>query len=700
MKEAKYKIKELDCPEEAALLRKVLAPVRGIHSLEFEILNSQMRVEYDPTLIDSNEILSLIHSTGMKATRWGEKNEPREGLCQRYGRTLFLILSGLFLVLGLSVHRDFYLGSIFFGVTFVVPKAFFSLRRAHLDINLLMILAVIGALVIQEWFEASSVAFLFSLALFLEQWSLDKARKAIHQLLDLAPRQARVIHPLTGVLEECDIQAVKVGELLQIKPGEKIPLDGVVVRGSSSVNQAPITGESIPVTKEEGDEVFAGTLNEAGALECRVTREASETTLAHMIKLVEEARMKRSESEQWVDTFARYYTPAMLALSILVMIAFPLLFHAAWIPWIYRGLVILVIACPCALVISTPVTIISGLTAAARAGILIKGGIYLELVGKLKALALDKTGTLTVGNPEVQKILPLHGHSEKEILERAAALEYRSEHPLARAILRKAEEEGIQSVPATNFQAVKGKGAMATHNGKLYWIGSHRLMHEMGQETEAIHRKALELEDEGHTMIALGNDIHVCGLIGIADSPKKWVKETLAAIKEVGIKETVMLTGDNEPTAKALATYAGIDTYYSELLPEEKVDAIRSLIEKWGSVGMVGDGMNDAPAMAAATVGFAMGKMGADVAIETADICLMSDDLSKLPWLIRHSRRVLKVLKQNIGFSLAVKLIFFALALMNFASLWMAITADTGATLLVIFNALRLLKSNSHISAF
>jgi Cd2+/Zn2+-exporting ATPase len=371
-----------------------------------------------------------------------------------------------------------------------------------------------------------------------------------------------------------------------------------------------------------------------------------------------------------------------------------LLLGASWSGWIYRGLVILVIACPCALVISTPVSIVSALTASARNGVLIKGGVYLEAAGRLKALALDKTGTLTHGRPEVVRIVPLHEHTEEDLLERAATLEANSEHPLARAIRRKARESGIKPAAAEGFQAVRGKGAEAELDGRSYWIGSHRFMHEKGQETEDVHARAKELEDAGHTVIAIGNDFHVCGLISIADSLRRDVPAVIRSIKSAGVKRVVMLTGDNEGTARAIADEAGVDEFRCELLPEDKVEAVGRLVREHKHVAMVGDGINDAPAMAAATFGIAMGAMGTDAALETADVALMSDNLSRLPWLIRHSRRTLTVIKQNITFALGLKLLFIVLTMLGVVSLWMAIAADTGASLLVIFNGLRLLRTS------
>ncbi len=703
MEQLEYKIEGLDCAEEVAVLKKVLGNAPGIKGLEFNILQAKMLVIYDPDRIDSEEIIVLVASAGMKAIPWKLTLIERPiTFWKKHHRLIFTICSGLFLfgativplfTIGPSwLVKSLYLFSIITGIYFVFPKAWFSLRSIRADINLLMIIAVIGAVVIGEWFEGATVAFLFSVALLLEQWSVGRARRAIAALMQFSPSLARVIDLETGHVTEKEVGQIPPGSRILIRPGEKIPLDGIVRKGSSSIDQSPLTGESLPVPKEVGDEVFAGTLNEDGALECDTTKLATETTLARMVRLVEQARSKRSQSEQWVEKFAKVYTPVMLFAALFLMIVPPLFFSLSWATWIYRGLVLLIIACPCALIISTPVSIVSALTAAARHGILIKGGLYLEEIGRICALALDKTGTLTYGRPEVQKIIPLDNHTEAELLERAASLERPSQHPLARAILKKAEEKGIAYERADRFQAFKGKGAEAFYKGKPFWIGSHRFMHEKGQETEEIHQQAICLEDVGHTIVAIGNDHHVCGLISIADSPRKFIRETIEAIKEMGVKEISMLTGDNYPTAAALAKHCGVDSFYAELMPEDKVAAILQLQDKWGKVAMAGDGVNDAPAIAAASVGIAMAGMGTDAAIETADIALMTDDLSKVPWLIRHSRKMLRIIQQNISFALAVKGLFIILAIFNLATLWMAIAADTGATLLVVFNALGLIN--------
>ncbi len=695
-----YKVEGLDCAEEVILLKRVLGNDKRIRRLEFNILQSKMTVSFDPQQIQETEIVALVRKTGMRALPWDKMlNTAGQSFWPAHGRLILTFLSGICLLTGMVTRSfapyiaiGFYVTAMACGAWYVLPKAYLALRRFSPDMNLLMVIAICGSAAIQEWFEGATVAFLFSVALLLEQWSIGRARRAVLALMDLAPNRARVISS-SGDRIELPVEQVPVGSFILVKPGEKIPLDAVITQGSSYVDQSPITGESMPVLKQEGDEVFAGTLNADGALTCQVTKPAEETTLARITHLVEEARSGRSESEQWTETFAHYYTPIMLLFAVLTMILPPFFWGEAWFIWIYHGLVLLVIACPCALVISTPVAIVCGLTAAAKGGVLVKGGLFLELVGKLQALAVDKTGTLTYGHPVVQSIIALNGHTIQDLMQKAVALEQGSEHPLARAILQRGKEMGIRNVSVEHYQAVKGKGALATYKGKLHWIGSHRFMHEMRQETDEIHNQALVLEDAGHSVVAIGNDTHVCGLISIADNPRVGIRSTIESIKRCGIKEVVMLTGDNIPTAQDLARLAGVDRFYAELLPEDKVEKILELTKTWEVVGMVGDGVNDAPAMATASVGIAMGGIGAPVAIEAADIALMSDDFAKLPWLIAHAQRVLRIIKQNITFSLGVKGLFILLAFLNLATLWMAIAADTGATLLVIFNALRLLRA-------
>lgn len=699
-----FTILGMDCPEEVDTLKKAFKQESGIQELRFDVINGKMTVLYDPSLINTQKIINIVSTTGMQAEKWeGHPAQKTASFWSQHGRLVLVVCSGFFIALGALFQFFFYeisisfLSTVFYyiaillSIYFVLPKALLALTGLRADMNLLMVIAIAGALFLGDYLEAATVSFLFALALLLETWSIDRARHAIAALMDLAPPTARVIIS-KGETVEKKIDEVPIGSTILVRPGEKIPLDAIVEKGSSSVNQAPITGESLPISKNPGDIVYAGTINEEGALECKVTKKAGDTTLARIIHMVEEAQSRRAISEQWVDRFASVYTPCMIILTALFIIIPPLFFGEPWMLWFYQGLVLLVIACPCALVISTPVSIVSGLTAAAHNGILIKGGVYLEEAARLQAVALDKTGTLTIGHPEVQKIIPLMGHTEKEVLEKAAALESPSEHPLAKAILKKATSLNVPIQRADNFQVIKGKGAEAYINHQFFWIGSHRFMHEKNQEDENIHNMTVGLEDAGHSIVAIGNDKGIIGVISVADSPRPLIGQTIDKLKKLGIEKVVMLTGDNKQTAKSLAKIAGVDQYYAELLPEDKVKTLENLKKKWPNIAMVGDGVNDAPAMAVASLGIAMGGIGTDVAMEVSDITLMSDDLSKLPWLISHARRTLQTVKVNIGFSLGLKIAFIILNLFGLATLWMAIAADTGASLLVVFNGLRLLK--------
>jgi Cd2+/Zn2+-exporting ATPase len=441
--------------------------------------------------------------------------------------------------------------------------------------------------------------------------------------------------------------------------------------------------------------VFAGTINGDGALEVVSTKPASDTTLARIIRMVSEAQSRRSPSERWVEKFARIYTPAVLALAVVVLVVPPVIAGASWSEWLYRALVLLVISCPCALVISTPVSIVAALTASARQGVLVKGGVYMEAPARLRAVAFDKTGTLTQGRPQVLALVPLNGHTEEELLSRAAALESHSDHPLARAIVNHANERNVAISRVEEFQIFKGKGATARLDGREFWLGSHRYLEERGQETPEVHTRAAELSRSGHSVVAVGNAEHVCGLIALGDAVRPEAKSTIDRLRHAGVERIVMLTGDNRDTAAAIAQETGVDEFYAELLPEDKVRIVEKLVADLERVAMVGDGVNDAPAMARASIGIAMGAAGSDAAIEAADIALMSDDLSKLPWLIRHSRRTLRIIKENITVSIAVKVLFVVLTFAGYASLWAAIAADMGVSLLVIFNALRLLNTGS-----
>lgn len=725
MKQWVFRIEGMDCMDEVAILKRELVPlVEGELNLVFDPLRGKMTVSLpDENTLTREDLEKGVSRTGMKAVAWTDASActgcaTAEGFWQRRGRLLMCLGSGLLMAAGLLFHvihegsvtgvmaehegrghslpfevTFIYLGAILTGGWFIFPKAFAAARRLRPDMNLLMTVAVIGAMWIGEWLEASAVVFLFSLALLLESWSVGQARQAISRLMDLSPLTARFLSSTEGVLEERPVEDVPVGATVLVRPSEKIPLDGMITKGETSVNQAPITGESTPVFKKPGDEIFAGTINGDRAIEFRSTKPASDTTLARIIHMVEEAQSRRAPTEQWVEKFARFYTPAMMGLALAVAVVPPVAFGAEWMKWLYEGLVILVIACPCALAISTPVSIVAGLTSAARNGVLIKGGAYLEAPARLRGIAFDKTGTLTRGEPSVERIVPLDGHTAEDLLGYAAALEIHSTHPLARAILHRAEIQGITPPLADDFTSFPGLGAQGTIEHRPYWIGSHRMLEQTQAEVPHVHQMAEEKEDAGHSLVLLWCEDHVCGLIGVGDRLRPEARESVRRLKELGLEKIVMLTGDNEKTAKSVAEAVGVDEYRAGLLPEDKVKAVARLREEYGQVAVVGDGVNDAPAMAEASLGIAMGAIGSDAAIETADIALMSDDLAKIPWLVQHSRRVLSVIRQNIAFALGLKALFILLALAGMATLWSAIAADMGASLLVIFNALGLLRS-------
>ncbi|MCE9566476.1 MAG: cadmium-translocating P-type ATPase [Planctomycetes bacterium] len=710
-----FTIKGLDCAEEVAVLKREVGPlVGGEEKLGFDILNGRMTVA--GTGVTADQVRDAVARAGMSADLWIEGESPLRvpGYWERNRRTILTAASGGFLLAGIAVHAaviglraaftedstgwppvaavSCYVLSIVAGVWTVLPKAWVAAKHLAPDMNLLMVVAVCGAVAINQWAEAATVAFLFSLSLALEAWSVGRARRAVAALMNLAPPTARLVHP-DGREESVAPDKVPVGAKFRVRPGDRIPLDGRVVEGTGGVDQSPITGESVPVPKNVGDEVYAGTINGDGLLTVESTKPASDTTLARITRMVGEAQSRRSPSEQWVEKFARYYTPAVMFLALAVLAIPPLAFSEPWGPWVYRSLVLLVIACPCALVISTPVSIVAALSAAARNGVLVKGGVHIETPARLKAVAMDKTGTLTEGKPAVIELVPLNGHTEAEVLERIAALEAHSTHPLAHAIVEYAKTRGVSIPSADDFRILPGKGAVGRVRGTEYWVGSHRYLEERGQETPEVHDRLEAMSRAGQTVVVVGNDRHVCGFIALADRVRPESKRAVTDLRAAGIEHIVMLTGDNRGTATAIAAEAGVDEVHAELLPADKVAKIEELVAKYKSVAMVGDGVNDAPAMAQATVGIAMGAVGTDAAIETADIALMSDDLSKLPWLVHHSRRTLAVIRQNVVFSLSVKAVFVVLTLAGHSSMWAAVAADSGATLLVVFNALRLLRA-------
>lgn len=589
-----------------------------------------------------------------------------------------------------------YVGAMLSGGWFLLPKAWRAVLRFRPDINLLVVIAAIGASVIGEWAEAATVVFLFGVAEWLEGWADRRARRAVEALLEIAPKTATVKRDRQFV--EVPAEEVKVGDIIAVKSAMNIPLDGELLAGESSVNQAPITGESVPVDKKPGDTVFAGTINGEGSLEIRVTKAAGDTTLARIIRLVQQAQEEKAPTQRFVDVFARYYTPSVTVVALLIFLGPPMLFGGDWSEWLYRSCVLLIIACPCALVISTPVSIVAGLTALARQGVLVKGGAHLEAIAKLQALAVDKTGTITEGKPQVQGVEALNGKSNEEVLRIAAAVDAHSPHPLAKAVVEYATKLGIQFPRAENYQARSGRGAEGVVEGHAYFVGNHRFTHELGVCSPEIEKRLAAVESRGQSVVVVGHRPHdncageVLGILAIGDTVRPNAAAAIRSLHAAGVTTVVMLSGDNQRTADAIAKQVGIDEARGDLLPEDKVTAVKALREKHGSVGMVGDGVNDAPAMATATIGIAMGGAGTDAAIETADVTLMTDDLAKIADTIRLSRRTMGIIRFNITFALGLKAVFLALTLMGHASLWLAIMADTGATLLVVANALRLLR--------
>ncbi len=696
--ESVFRIDGMDCREEVVILERHLNALQGVESIAADLMGQRLRVTHDAARLSTSAIVEEVARTGMRA--WLEHEEPVDRRASIPLRQTLLVVSGCSLAAGIIIQLaggPWLAATLAFAVaigtggTFSVRRAWSAARTLSLDINVLMTLAVVGAIAIGEWSEAATVVFLFAVAQMLETRSLDRARRAIRGLMDLAPAMARVRRQDGEAL--VPLGEVCVGETILVGPGDKIPLDGVVLAGRSPVNQAPITGESLPVDKEPGDGVFGGTINGRGALDVRVTRLQGDSTLARIIHLVETAQAQRAPAQAFVERFARYYTPVVIAGAMLVAIVPPALFGQPFHQWFYRALVLLVISCPCALVISTPVSIVSALAAAARQGVLIKGGIHLENAGRVRCVAFDKTGTLTAGAPHVVNVVPLGEASSRDVLRAAASVESRSEHPIGRAILRHAVEQGLPPDAAESFTALEGRGAEARIGPQSVLVGNHRLFEERGLCTPEIHERLDSLAEAGLTSVLVARSGRAIGILSVADRVRDAGRDAMDLLRQHGVRRIVLLTGDNHATACATAHQLGIDDVRAELLPEDKVNAVRELQRAYGIVAMVGDGINDAPALAAADVGIAMAVAGSDVALETADVALMADELLKIPFTVRLSRATLRNIKANIGVSLGLKAACLVLAVAGIATLWMAILADTGASLIVIANGLRLLRS-------
>ncbi len=698
-----YIVQKMDCPAEERLIRNRLEGMAGIEELRFNLMRRELTVSH--RLEDDAPVFAALQELNMEPERQGSEGGASAAPASAVStRTKWLVgLSGVMaiaaeiigwttgneqspLVIALSVL------AIALGGGDTIKKGFVALKTFTLNINFLMMIAIAGAMLIGEWPEAAVVTFLFALAELIEAYSLDRARNAIRGLMEMTPESASVKQP-DGSWRTMVVGDVAMGAEVRVKPGERIPLDGKIISGQSTVNQAPITGESMPVEKEPGDAVFAGTINERGKFEFRVTANKGNTTLARIVRAVQAAQSERAPTQRFVDQFARYYTPSIVVLAILIAAAPPLFFGEAFAPWFYKALVTLVIACPCALVVSTPVTVVSGLAAAARRGILIKGGVYLEEGRKLKALALDKTGTLTHGKPKLTDITPVNNQPEDKCLQLAASLDFHSGHPVASAVVAhwKQQQGEHWLLQVDDFESLTGRGVKGVIEGALYYIGNHRMIEELGICGPDVETVLEKLERQGKTVVVLSNAQKPLCIFAVADTIRDTSVQAVRELQALGV-HCVLLTGDNQNTANAIAAEVGIGEVHGDMLPEDKLKAIEDLRQRYDVVGMVGDGVNDAPALAQSSIGFAMGAAGTDTALETADVALMQDDLRRIPLFIALSGKTSRVLKQNITLSIGIKALFLALNFADLATLWMAVFADMGASLIVVFNGLRLLR--------
>ncbi|WP_282829602.1 heavy metal translocating P-type ATPase [Pelomonas sp. V22] len=694
------RVPQMDCATEEGQIRRALEPLEGIRRLRFDLARRTLAVEA-PTEAWAS-ITAAIQAVGFKTETLSAPPAAEDTARAQRKEMQRLIAALVVAVVAEGVHffapetlpwklvgMGVAAGAIALAGLAVFQKGLSALFRGQLNINALMSVAIIGAFLIGQWPEAAMVMALYALAELIEARSVERARNAISGLLALSPPQVEV-RQAGGTWSVVDAKAVAVGAVARVKPGERFALDGRVTAGHGAVDQSPVTGESIPVDKAPGDEVFAGTINQSGSLEFEVTKPASDTVLARIIHAVEEAQDQRAPTQRFVDKFAAVYTPAIFVLALAVALSTPFLMGWPWLTAVYKALVLLVIACPCALVISTPVTVVSGLAAAARRGILIKGGVYLEQARKLTVLGLDKTGTLTEGKPKLvaHRVLAQTA-PEDQVLRIARSLAARSDHSVSKAVATGLE--GVSS-EVVDFGAELGKGVHGTVDGQQYILGNHRWVHERGLCSAELEALLQEHEAQGRTLSILADEQQALAFFAVADTTKDTSKQAVAELKALGVR-TVMLTGDNATTARAIAKQVGIDDVRAGLLPEDKQKVVAELGGDGQAVGMVGDGVNDSPSLAAAAVGFSMGAAGTDTAKEAADVLIMNDDLRKVPETIQLSKRTYAILWQNITIALGIKAIFFVLAVFGSATMWMAVFADMGASLLVVFNGLRLLKS-------
>ncbi|CEI82700.1 putative cadmium-transporting ATPase [Oceanobacillus oncorhynchi] len=692
-----YRVQGFSCAGCAKTFENNVKKIQGVEDAEVNFGASKVYVKGQITIEELEKAGSFEN---LKVRDEKEQKVDHEPFWKQKENIKVYISAILLLVswfLGKQLGEENFLPTIGYALSILIGgytlfiKGLRNLSRLQFDMNTLMTIAIIGAAIIGEWMEGATVVILFAISEALERYSMDKARQSIESLMDIAPKEALIRRGNQEM--SIHVDDIEIDDMMIVKPGQKLAMDGTVLKGTSTLNQAAITGESVPVTKTVDDEVFAGTLNEEGLLEISVTKRVEDTTLSKIIHLVEEAQAERAPSQAFVDKFAKYYTPAIVILAILIAVIPPLFIGGDWNTWVYQGLAALVVGCPCALVVSTPVAVVTAIGNAAKNGVLIKGGVYLEETGNLKVIAFDKTGTLTRGVPTVTNVVT-YSRSEDELITITAAIEKGSQHPLASAIIRKAEEKGLyyNDIAMEEFQSITGKGIKAKINHETYYVGSPSLFEELHNQIENDQKeKITSLQTAGKTVMVLGTETEILAFIAVADEIRESSKEVISQLNHLGV-ETVMLTGDNQRTAHAIGQQVGVVDVEAGLLPEDKLTFIKELREKHQQVAMVGDGVNDAPALAASTVGVAMGGAGTDTALETADIALMSDELNKLPYTIQLSRKALMIIKQNITFSLGIKAVALLLVVPGWLTLWIAIFADMGATLLVTLNSLRLLR--------
>lgn len=688
-----YMIEGMDCAACANTIVNHLKTVPAVKDVRVNFSTGKAQIEHDN---EADDIIKEVSKAGYTATLVISSRQPAESRHHK-GKNGPIIFSGILIALGfIGSHTGIasYMITVLYAIAMIVSgykpakSAYYGIKSRSLDMNVLMTVAALGAAVIGEWLEGATVVWLFALGVALQTRSIEQTRNSIRGLMDLAPSEAWVKE--NGQLIKKAAEDISIGTTIVVKPGDRIPLDGEMTNGESSINQAPITGESIPVDKVIGDAVYAGTINESGSLEIKVTKLVEDTTISKIIHLVEEAQEKKAPTQAFVDKFATIYTPIVFILALFIMVI-PPLFDGAWSEWFYKGLELLVVACPCALVISTPVAIVSAIGNAAKNGVLIKGGTFLEKAGAINAIAFDKTGTLTEGKPAVSEVVSLAAE-ENQLLAITKTLEDYSNHPIARAIVDYVAEKKVVSLQGSNFKILTGKGVQATIKDTVYYAGNTKLFSDLGTPLSQCWSHIEKLQNEGKTIIIVGTAKSVLGIISVADTIRHTTVSALESLKQNGMQQIVMLTGDNEGTAKMIASQSRIDRYFADLLPEDKVKAIQQLQHEGYQTAMVGDGINDAPALATADLGIAMGGAGTDTAMETADIVLMADNLEKLPHTMKLSRKALAVIKQNIWFSIIVKVIALAFIFPGWLTLWIAVLSDTGAALLVILNSLRLLK--------